>query len=56
MTPNTLTDRIERTEYIAAEPVESLAAAINIDIPFGVGATVPPLWHWLYLLERSRAE
>jgi 3-methylfumaryl-CoA hydratase len=55
MTPNTLTDdRIERSEYVAAEPVESLAAAINIDIPFDVGATVPPLWHWLYLLERSR--
>lgn len=54
MTPATLANRVERTEIIAAEPVESLAAALDIDVPFDVGKTVPPLWHWLYLLERNR--
>ncbi|YCK79869.1 mesaconyl-C4 CoA hydratase (plasmid) [Arthrobacter sp. D3-18] len=53
MTPTTSTERVERTEFIAAEPVESLAAALDIDVPFDMGAAVPPLWHWLYLLERN---
>ncbi|MGO4248465.1 mesaconyl-C4 CoA hydratase [Paenarthrobacter sp. RAF54_2] len=54
MTTTTLTERVERTELIAAEPVESLAAALDIVVPFDEGTTVPPLWHWLYLLERNR--
>lgn len=43
----------ERTEVIAAEPVESLAAALDIDVPDAAAGTVPPLWHWMYLLERT---
>jgi 3-methylfumaryl-CoA hydratase len=44
-----------RTEVIAAEPVESLAAALEVDVPFGQGDPVPPLWHWMYLLDRRRS-
>lgn len=43
---------VTRTEVVAAEPVESLAAMLDIVIPYGAGDTVPPLWHWMYLLER----
>ena len=46
--------RTTRTEVIAAEPVESLAAMLDIDVPFFVGDPVPPLWHWMYLLDRRR--
>ncbi|GAA5166193.1 FAS1-like dehydratase domain-containing protein [Ornithinimicrobium tianjinense] len=43
-----------RTEVIAAEPVESLAAMLDIEVPYGAGDPVPPLWHWMYLLDRRR--
>ena len=43
-----------RTEVIAAEPVESLAAMLEIEIPHDPGDVVPPLWHWTYLLDRRR--
>ncbi|MGO0575518.1 FAS1-like dehydratase domain-containing protein [Ornithinimicrobium panacihumi] len=43
-----------RTEVIAAEPVESLAAVLEVDVPFGTDDPVPPLWHWMYLLDRRR--
>ncbi|WP_109471050.1 FAS1-like dehydratase domain-containing protein [Ornithinimicrobium cavernae] len=43
-----------RTEVISAEPVESLAAMLETEVPFEAGATVPPLWHWMYLLDRRR--
>jgi 3-methylfumaryl-CoA hydratase len=46
-------DKIERTEVIAAEPVESLAAMLDHDLGHAIGDTVPPLWHWTHLLERS---
>jgi 3-methylfumaryl-CoA hydratase len=48
-----VTQTVERTEVIASEPVESLAAALDIEIPHAAGDPVPPLWHWTYLLERS---
>ncbi|WP_035760628.1 mesaconyl-C4 CoA hydratase [Paenarthrobacter nicotinovorans] len=54
MRPTTLTERAVRTEVIASEPVEALAAALDIEVPFTQGTSVPPLWHWLYLLERNR--
>lgn len=43
-----------RTEVVAAEPVESLAAMLDLDIPCAAGDVVPPLWHWMYLLDRRR--
>ncbi len=45
---------LTRTEVIAAEPVESLAALLEVDVPFRPGDPVPPLWHWVYLLDRRR--
>lgn len=47
-------DSTTRTEVIAAEPVESLAAVLEVEVPFTAGAAVPPLWHWMYLLDRRR--
>lgn len=49
----TTLDRTERTEVIAAEPAESLAAMLDIEIPHEHGDALAPLWHWTYLLERS---
>ncbi|AWB90222.1 mesaconyl-C4 CoA hydratase [Homoserinimonas hongtaonis] len=46
-------ETVRRTEVIAAEPLESLAAMLELDMPCGEGAIVPPLWHWMYLLERT---
>ena len=46
-------ETVERTEIVAAEPTESLAAMLGIEMPHGLGDRVPPLWHWTYLLERS---
>lgn len=39
-----------RTEVLAPEPAEALAGLLDIDMPGGDG--LPPLWHWVYLLER----
>ncbi|TWG06412.1 3-methylfumaryl-CoA hydratase [Streptomyces brevispora] len=47
-------ETVERTEVIAAEPAEALAAMLDLDIPHKAGDRVLPLWHWIYLLERSR--
>lgn len=47
-------ESVTRTEVIAAEPVESLAAVLEVEVPFGTGDPVPPLWHWMYLLDRRR--
>jgi 3-methylfumaryl-CoA hydratase len=47
------TKTVERTEVIAAEPTESLAAVLGIELPYGEGEALPPLWHWMYLLERT---
>lgn len=46
-------DTVQRTEIIAAEPAESLAAMLGIDVPHGGGDRLPPLWHWTYLLDRG---
>lgn len=47
-----MTETTTRTEVIAAEPVESLAAMLEVRVPFTAGAPVPPLWHWMFLLDR----
>ncbi|USQ76059.1 FAS1-like dehydratase domain-containing protein [Ornithinimicrobium cryptoxanthini] len=49
-----MTESATRTEVISAEPVESLAAVLETPVPFEAGSPVPPLWHWLYLLDRRR--
>lgn len=53
-TPETNPTSSARTEVIAAEPVESLAAMLEVEVPYAVGDAVPPMWHWLYLLDRRR--
>ncbi len=39
-----------RREVLAPEPVEALAGMLDVDAP--EGGELPPLWHWVYLLER----
>jgi 3-methylfumaryl-CoA hydratase len=46
------TPLLRRTETLAPEPVESLAGVLVLDLEPAATATVPPLWHWLYLLDR----
>ena len=48
-------DMIVREELIVPGPAEALAALFDIPAPSTEhGAPVPPLWHWLYLLDRPR--
>jgi 3-methylfumaryl-CoA hydratase len=42
---------MDRTELIQPEPAEALAALLGVPLP-AVGAGLPLLWHWLYLLDR----
>jgi 3-methylfumaryl-CoA hydratase len=42
-----------RTELITPDAAEALAGVLDIDPP-GAEDGVPPLWHWVYLLERRR--
>ena len=43
-------EQVVRSEVLAPEPAEALAAMLDIDVPHG--RSLPPLWHWVYLLER----
>lgn len=45
-----------RSERIAAEPAEALAALLNLDAAPEEGGALPALWHWVYLLERRRQD
>jgi len=42
-----------RTETLAAEPVQALAATFDLDGETLVRQPLPPLWHWLYFLPRA---
>lgn len=42
-------DRVVRTELIVPQPAEALANLLGTAVPT---AELPPLWHWIYLLER----
>ena len=45
----------QRTETIGPEPARALAGLLDVDAPpLGAGDPLPPLWHWVYLLERRR--
>jgi 3-methylfumaryl-CoA hydratase len=39
-----------RREVLAPEAAEALAGMLDIDVP--QGQCLPPLWHWIYLLDR----
>ncbi|MHB8188064.1 MAG: HTD2 family dehydratase [Dermatophilaceae bacterium] len=47
MSPNT--ERVARTELIIPGPSEALANLLGTDIPTD---ELPPLWHWIHLLEK----
>jgi 3-methylfumaryl-CoA hydratase len=48
-----MTDVIERTETLAAEPAYALGGLLGVPVPdLAGGAGLPLLWHWLYLLDR----
>ena len=47
VSPNT--ERVVRTELIILEPSEALANMLGTDIPTD---ELPPLWHWIHLLEK----
>ena len=44
-----MTEQDVRTETVGREPAEALAGVLDTDVPDG---GLPPLWHWVYLLER----
>jgi len=41
--------KVVRTELVTAEPSEALANLLGTNIPT---RELPPLWHWIYLLEK----
>ncbi len=41
----------ERTEIPQPEPARALADLLGVPVP-DLGAGLPPLWHWVYLLDR----
>ncbi|MGW4804546.1 FAS1-like dehydratase domain-containing protein [Kitasatospora sp. NPDC004272] len=44
---------VESTGFVTADPAVALAALFDQEPPArAVGDELPPLWHWLYLLER----
>ena len=48
-----MSDVIERTETLAAEPAYALGGLLGVPVPdLGGGAGLPLLWHWVYLLDR----
>jgi 3-methylfumaryl-CoA hydratase len=48
-----MTDVIERTETLAAEPAQALGGLLGVAVPdLDGGAGLPLLWHWVYLLDR----
>ncbi|GIH25188.1 hypothetical protein Aph01nite_34980 [Acrocarpospora phusangensis] len=47
-----MTETVTRTEMIVPEPAEGLAGLLDIDLP--PGGRLPPLWHWIYLLDRRK--
>lgn len=42
-----------RVETLAPEPAQTLAATLDRDETYAVGAALPPLWHWLHFLPRA---
>ena len=49
-----MTDVIERTEIPQPEPAYALGDLLGVPVPdLGNGEGLPPLWHWVYLLDRA---
>ncbi|MEV6110755.1 MaoC family dehydratase N-terminal domain-containing protein [Streptomyces sp. NPDC051940] len=44
---------VENSEFVTAAPAKAFAGVLDQQAPStGVGDALPPLWHWLYLLDR----
>lgn len=44
---------VELSEFVTAAPAKALAGLFDQERPaMGAGDPLPPLWHWLYLLDR----
>jgi 3-methylfumaryl-CoA hydratase len=53
-TGRTMTDVIERTEILDPAPAHALGDLLGVRVPnLEKGEGLPPLWHWVYLLERA---
>jgi 3-methylfumaryl-CoA hydratase len=51
-----MTDVIERTELLDPTPGYALGDLLGVPVPdLANGEGLPPLWHWVYLLERAPA-
>src|SRR5690606_18740272 len=42
------------SDALSPFPAEALAATLDRDDRFAVGDALPPLWHWVYFLERHK--
>ncbi|MFD2416611.1 FAS1-like dehydratase domain-containing protein [Amycolatopsis pigmentata] len=42
----------ERTELLVPEPAHALGALLEVPVPDLTREGLPPLWHWVYLLDR----
>lgn len=42
-------DQVEVTELVTPQQAQALAGLVGVEAPTG---TLPPLWHWVHLLER----
>jgi 3-methylfumaryl-CoA hydratase len=48
---------VERTDLLVLGPATALASVLNIEAPArGAGDALPPLWHWVYLLDQHRQD
>jgi 3-methylfumaryl-CoA hydratase len=47
-----MTEVVERTELLLPEPAQALGALLDVPVPDLTRDGLPPLWHWLYLLDR----
>jgi 3-methylfumaryl-CoA hydratase len=48
-----MSDVIERTEMLLPAPAQALGALLDVPVPdLEGGEGLPPLWHWIYLLDR----
>lgn len=49
-----MTDVTERTEILDPQPAYALGDLLGVPVPdLEQGGGLPPLWHWVYLLERA---
>lgn len=49
--PTAAAQAVQRTELLVPGPAVALAGLLGVDLP-DLDAGLPPLWHWVYLLDR----